>query len=167
MIWLQFAICAAVILFAGSRLSKSGELIADKSGLSKNWVGLVLLAIITSSSQLIASISAVVLHDLPDMAVGALMGSCMFNMLVIGLLDLFSRKKPISNMVHHGHILSAGFGIVLLGFAAIDILFGKKLPVVNVVHLMDPITLAFEPVIPDCMRLTYRFEKTEATRSRA
>lgn len=135
--WLQFVLCAALIFFAGGRLSSCSDLIADKSGLSKNWVGLVLLAVTASSSQLVASITAVTCHDLPDLAVGGLMGSCMFNMLVIGLLDLFSAKKPVSNVVHRGHILSVGFGIVLLGFAAIDILFGKHLPVVQAMHRMD------------------------------
>lgn len=159
MVWLEIAICAAIIFFAGGKLSRFGDIIADKSGLSKNWMGLVLLAIIASSSQLIASVSAVTLHDLPDMAVGGLMGSCMFNMLVIGLLDLFSKKLPVSNRVHHGHILSAGFGIVLLGFAAIDMLFGKNLPGLPLMHLMDPITVAFVPVYLLAMRLTLNFEK--------
>ena len=160
MIWIQFAICAALILFAGSHLSRYGELIAEKSGFSKNWVGSVLLAVTASSSQLVASISAAVFNDLPDMAVGGLMGSCMFDMLVIGLLDLFSRHKPVSKMVHHGQILSAGFAIVLLAFAAIDILFGKNLPAVHVFNFMDPITLAFVPVYLIAMRLSFRFEMT-------
>ncbi|HEY9681193.1 MAG TPA: hypothetical protein V6C86_06410 [Oculatellaceae cyanobacterium] len=168
--WLQFVLCAALIFFAGGRLSSCSDLIADKSGLSKNWVGLVLLAVTASSSQLVASITAVTCHDLPDLAVGGLMGSCMFNMLVIGLLDLFSAKKPVSNVVHRGHILSVGFGIVLLGFAAIDILFGKHLPVVQAMHRMDPITLAFVPIYLIAMRLTFLFEaariqEDERTRS--
>jgi cation:H+ antiporter len=159
-VWLQFAVCAAAILVAGSQLSRFGELLADKSGLSKNWAGLVLLAITASSSQLIASIAAVAFHDLPDMAVGALMGSCMFNMLVLGMLDVFSKNKPVSNMVHHGHILSAGFAIILLGCAAIDILFGKNLPTLPVLSHMDPITIGFVPVYFIAMRLTFKYEQT-------
>lgn len=158
MIWLQLVICCAIILLAGSRLSRYGELIAEKSGLSKSLVGLVLLAIITSLSQLVASVSSVVLHDLPDVAVGALVGSCMFNMMLIGLLDLVSTERPVSSFVHVGHILSAGFGIILLGFVAIDITFGSRLPVFTWIHSMDPITIAFVPVYFFAMRLTFRFE---------
>lgn len=160
LIWTQFAACALVILFAGSRLSRYGELIAEKSGLSKNFVSLLLLAMIASSAQLVASVSAVVFHDLPDMAVGALMGSCMFNMLVIGLLDLFSRHTPVSNMVHNGHVLSAGFGIVLVGLGAVDIVFGKNLPTLNFLNMMDPITIAFIPIYLIALRMTYYFEKS-------
>jgi len=37
-IWLQFAICAGVILYAGSQLSRHGDVIAEKTGLGGNWV---------------------------------------------------------------------------------------------------------------------------------
>lgn len=157
---LQFAICAAVILIAGSRLSHYGELIADKGGLSKSLVGLLLLSAIASSSQLATSISSVVLHDLPNLAVSGLMGSCMFNMMVIGLLDLSSRGKPMSNIVHQGHVLTAGFGIVLIGFAAIDMMYNMHLPVVKIINSMDPITIAFIPVYLLAMNLMAKFERT-------
>src|SRR5579885_2787335 len=156
---LEFAVCAAVILLAGSRLSRFAELIAEKSGISKGWVGLVLLAMMTAMSQLVASLSAAVVHDLPDMAVSGLIGSCMFNLMVIGLLDLTSKDRPVSYRVHEGHILSVGFGIVLIGLAAIDMLIGRKLPVLTWAHAMDPITVAFVPIYLLAMRLTFRFER--------
>jgi cation:H+ antiporter len=162
-VWLQFAVCAAVILIAGSQLSQRAEKIAEKSGWTKSWVGLVLLAIVASSSQLIASIAAAVFLNVPDMAVGALMGSCMFNMLVIGVLDLFSKDRPVSNVVHQGHVLTAGFGIVLLGLAAIDILFGKTLPALHWAHLMDPITIIFIPVYLIAMRLSFTYEQSRSS----
>ncbi len=156
---LEFAVCAAVILLAGSRLSRCAELIAEKSGISKGWVGLVLLAMMTAMSQLVASLSAAVVHDLPDMAVSGLIGSCMFNLMVIGLLDLTSKDRPVSYRVHEGNILSVGFGIVLIGLAAIDMLIGRKLPVLTWAHAMDPITVAFVPIYLLAMRLTFRFER--------
>ncbi len=160
MVWFQFALCAAVILFAGSRLSHYAESIADKSGFSKGWVGLVLLAMTTSLSQLVASLSSVVLHDLPDLAVSGLIGSCMFNAMLIGVLDLVSTDRPVSYKVHQGHLLSVGFGIILMGFAAVDILFGKHLPIITFFHSMDPITIVFVPVYLIAMRLTFKFEKS-------
>ncbi|MBS1998910.1 MAG: hypothetical protein JSS86_21440 [Cyanobacteria bacterium SZAS LIN-2] len=118
-IWMEFALCAAVIMFAGTKLTLHGDVIADKTGLGRNWVGLVLLATITSLPELVTGVSAVTLNDLPDMAVSGTLGSCMFNMLVIAGLDLLSRGRPVSQMVHQGHMLSAGFGIVLVCFAAV------------------------------------------------
>jgi cation:H+ antiporter len=157
--WIGFTICAAVILTAGNRLSVCSELIAEKSGMSKSLAGLLLLAMVTSSSQLFASVSAVVLHDLPDLAVSGLIGSSMFNMMLIGLLDLTSRDKPVSNVIHNGHILTVGFGIILMGAVAVDILFGKHLPVITAVRNTDPITLAIVPIYLLAMKITFRHER--------
>jgi cation:H+ antiporter len=165
MVWLKFACCAAVILLAGSKLSLNAEQIAEKSGLSKGFAGLVLLAVVSSLSQLVTCLSALVVHDLHDMAVSALMGSCMFNMMLIGLLDLFSKERPVSHMVHDSHILSAGFGIILIGLASVDILYGKHLPTITIFHSMDPITLAFVPLYLIAMRLICVFERSKKRES--
>lgn len=158
-IWVQFALCTAVILYAGSQLSRHGDVIAEKTGLGGNWIGLVLLATVTSLPELITGISAVTFNDLPDMAVSGTLGSCMFNVMVIASLDLFSRERPVSYMVHQGHMLSAGFGIVLVGLAAIDILFGKYLPSLTWLNMLDPISLLFIAVYLVAMKLVYHYEK--------
>ena len=158
-IWLQFIFCAGLILFSGSQLSRQGDLIAEKTGLGRNWIGLVLLATVTSLPELITGISAVALHELPDMAVSGTLGSCMFNMIVIAGLDLLSKTAPVSRMVHQGHIISAGFGIILLGLSAVDILFGKHLPVLSWMNSIDPISLLFLAVYLLAMRVIYSYEQ--------
>lgn len=158
-IWLKFSLCAGVILIAGTQLSRHGDVIAEKTGLGRNWIGLVLLATVTSLPELITGVSAVTFNDLPDMAVSGTLGSCMFNMLVIASLDLFSKQRPVSHMVHQGHILSAGFGIVLVGLAAVDILFGKYLPAITWLNNIDPISLIYVAVYLVSMKLIYSYEK--------
>ncbi|MBY0546461.1 MAG: hypothetical protein K2W95_04175 [Candidatus Obscuribacterales bacterium] len=159
-IWLLFVACASVILFAGSQLSRYGDVIAERTGLGGNWIGLVLLATVTSLPELITGVSSVTLNDLPDMAVSGTLGSCMFNMLVIALLDLLT-KRPVSNMVHQGHILSAGFGIVLIGLAAIDIGFNKYLPQVSVLNSIGVISLLYIAIYLLAMRLIYAYDRQQ------
>lgn len=134
-------------------------MIAENTGLGRNWIGLVLLATVTSLPELITGVSAVTFNDLPDMAVSGTLGSCMFNMMVIAALDLFSKQRPVSYMVHQGHILSAGFGIVMVGFAAIDILFGKYLPAVSWLNSIGPTSLIYFIVYLLAMRLIYSYEQ--------
>lgn len=160
-VWLETAICAGVILYAGSQLSLYGDVIADRTGLSKGWIGLVLLATITSLPELVSSISAVTLHDLPDMAVSGVIGSCMFNMVIIGFLDTFSKKRPVSWVIQQGHMLSAGFGIVMMGFVAVDILFGKYLPILKDLNRMDPLSFAFLVVYLIAMKLIFSYERAK------
>ncbi|MBU6452232.1 MAG: sodium:calcium antiporter [Cyanobacteria bacterium REEB67] len=158
-IWLGFVFCAGVILYAGTQLSTQGEAIAARTGLGRSWIGLVLLATVTSLPELISGVSAVTLHDLPNLAVSGTLGSCMLNMVVIASLDLASKNRPVSQLVHEGHILSAGFCIVLIGFAAIDILFGKYLPILTALNSIDPISLVYIVVYLMAMKLIYAFEK--------
>ncbi len=156
---LKFTACALVIMISGSQLSRHGDVIAEKTGLGRNWVGLVLLATVTSLPELITGISAVTLNDLPDMAVSGTLGSCLFNMLVIAALDVFSKKRPVSHMVHQGHILSAGFGIVLIGFAAVDIIFSKYMPPIRWLNSIDPISLGYIVIYLIAMKLIYSYEQ--------
>lgn len=158
-IWIEFAICAAVILYSGSRLSIYGDAIADKTGLAKGWIGLVLLATVTSLPELITGVSSVTLNDLPSMAVSGTIGSCMFNMIVIALLDVISKNRPVSNMVHNGHLLSCGFGIVLLGLVAIEIGFGKYFPILTSLNSSAATSVLFIVVYLLSMRLIYEYEK--------
>lgn len=44
--WLQFALCAVLIMYAGSKLARYGNVIADKTGLGGTWIGLTLLGAI-------------------------------------------------------------------------------------------------------------------------
>jgi len=159
MIWLEFSACAIVIFLAGRQLSIHGDVIAERTGLGKEWIGLVLLATITSLPDLFTGVSAVTLHDLPDMAVSGIIGSCMFNMLAIAMLDLVSKKEPVSHRVHQGHMISAAFGSILMGFAAMDILFGRHLPVITFLNNIDPLSIVFILVYLISMKLIYSYEK--------
>lgn len=127
MVWLAFIFCLAVILFAGFKLTKYGDAIAEKTGLGCVWIGLVLIALVTSLPELVTGISAAALVDAPDLALGTIFGSCTFNLAILAVLDLLYSNGPILNKVSRGHIISAIAGAVLVGFAAASIFFGEGL----------------------------------------
>ncbi|MFP5382407.1 MAG: sodium:calcium antiporter, partial [Gammaproteobacteria bacterium] len=56
-IWLSLLACLAVIGFAGWRLSRYGDILAEKTGLSASWIGLILLATATSLPELVTGVS--------------------------------------------------------------------------------------------------------------
>lgn len=116
-IWLKFIICAAIIYFAGSKLTKYGDAIAHKTGLSHAWVGIVLLALVTSLPELANGISAVTLAKIPDLAMGDLLGACMINMFSLATLDLIwglRGKKSIFVKFHKSNLTSTLFGVLIL-----------------------------------------------------
>lgn len=122
LIWLQFALCVALIGLAGVRLIRYGDAIAALTGLSRSWVGLILIATVTSLPELVTGLSAVTIASAPDMAVGDALGSTVFNLAILALVDVFYRKNALYSIASHGHLLSAGFGVILLAAAALVLL---------------------------------------------
>lgn len=128
LVWLKFIICAAIIFFAGSKLTHYGDAIAEKTGLCRAWIGVVLLASITSLPEVANSISAVTIAKSPDLAVGDLLGACMINMFTLSWLDIFSwyrgRKSIFINPME-SNILSSFFGIGLLLITSIGLALSR------------------------------------------
>jgi len=127
LVWLKFLLCLVIILFAGTKLARYGDAIAEKTGLGRIWIGLVLLAFITSIPELATGISAVALVKLPDLALGTLFGSCTFNLAILAVLDTIYRPAPILTKASHMHLLPAALGILLIALAAGSILAGEGL----------------------------------------
>lgn len=121
-VWISFAACLILVGLAGPALSRNGDIIAARTGLSGGWIGLILVAAVTSLPELITGISAVTVADAPDTAVGDVFGSCVFNLTILIVLDFVQRGESVYRRVRQGHILSAGFGVVLVGFAGISLL---------------------------------------------
>ncbi len=121
-VWLQFLACSALILVAGVRLSRYADIIAAKTGLGGSWVGVILLATVTSLPELATGVSAVTVAGAPNIALGDLLGSCVFNLVIITILDFLQREESVFSRASQGHILSAAFGVILIGFAGFNIL---------------------------------------------
>jgi len=154
-----FFLCTGIIFFAGTRLSFYADVIAEKSGLGRTLVGLILVAAITSLPELVNSISAVTYAQVPDIAAGDLIGSCVFNLLIIAFLDLFYRKAPISSVVQTGHIISGSFGILQLSIVVISLFLGKNMPGLGWIGLNSFIFI-FIYILG--MGLTFQYEKKVA-----
>jgi len=123
---LQSVLCLILVILVGTGLSQSADVLAEKTGLGRSWVGTVLLAGATSLPELATGMSAVVVFNAPDLAAGGIFGSCLFNLLLLALLDVFSGPEPLLKRVQIGHALAAGLGSVLLGMAATGMLLARK-----------------------------------------
>ncbi len=158
LIWLQFAVCVALITVAGYRLSIYGSVIADRTGMGATVVGLVLLATVTSLPELITGVSAVTLADAPDIAIGSLMGSCVFNLALLDVLDFLYREESVYSKAHQGHVLSAGFGIVVVGFTGFCVLEGAEgiLPTLGYIGIYSPVIVVSYLL---AMRTVFRYER--------
>lgn len=155
-VWLQFIACAAVILVSGTYLSKYGDIIAEKTGLGRTWIGVVLIASVTSLPELVTGISSVALFALPDIAARNILGACMLNLLMIPVLDFIGGSAPISSRVHQGHILTAGFAILMLAVVSVSALLGTSLPSIGWIGVNSFIFIAIYLL---AMRMVFFYEK--------
>lgn len=139
---LQFLLCAALIAGAGFELSRSADRLAEAHGWGRGWVGLALLATVTSLPELASGISAVTLVDAPNLAVGNALGACVVNLAFLVVVDLLQQRQPMYRDASATHLLSAGFGVVMLGFVALSLVTGKGAPALLHVGLYSPVLLA-------------------------
>jgi cation:H+ antiporter len=159
-VWTQFLVCIAVIWVAGVRLSRSGDVIADKMGWSRTWAGLVLLATVTSLPELITGVSAVTLAHTPDIALGDILGSCVFNLSILIIVDGLHRHESLYTRASQGHVLSAGFGIVLLGIISMHLLLAAQGVSLAIGHIgiSTPIIIGAYIV---AMRTVFHYERRQ------
>ncbi|MGA8862887.1 MAG: hypothetical protein WBM09_07930 [Gallionella sp.] len=122
LIWTELLICLAAIGYAGYFLSRYGDIIAEKTGMSASWVGLILLSTATSLPELATGISSVSFADAPNIAVGDVLGSTVFNLAILVMLDKLYRRETLYSHAAQGHILSASLGTILIAFAGFSLL---------------------------------------------
>lgn len=147
-VWGKFAVCATLIGVAGPFLTHYGDIISRRTGLSRTWIGLLLLATATSLPELFTGLSAVTVAAAPNIAVGDVLGSCIFNLLMLVVLDAMHRDGPMYSRLDQGHILTAAFGVILIGLIGASLLLasdgfnprlfhvGAYVPVIIVLYLV-------------------------------
>lgn len=157
-LWLELLFCLAVIGYAGYYLSRYGDIIAEKTGMSASWVGLILLATATSLPELITGVSAVTIADAPNIAVGNALGSTVFNLVILVILDALYQQETLYSRAAQGHILSAALGALLIAFAGFSLLldYAGMSPVFGHVGLYTPF---FVLVYFVSIRAVHRYEQ--------
>ena len=158
LVWMELLVCLAVIGYAGYRLSRHGDIIAEKTGVSSSWIGLVLLSTATSLPELVTGISSVAFADAPNIAVGDVLGSTVFNLAILVMLDALYKRETLYSKAAQGHILSASLGTILIAFAGFSLLLDRAgmSPVLWHVGFYSPFILLVYLV---SVRAVYSYER--------
>lgn len=118
---IEFVILSGVIVSAGFFLTKFADRLAEQLGWGQSLGGLLLLATATSLPELSVNSQAAFVGA-ADLAVGSTVGSSLYNLLILGLLDL--GRKPNGRMLSPlaaSHGLSAASSIIVTGLACLFI----------------------------------------------
>jgi len=157
LIWLELLFCLAMIGYAGYFLSRYGDIIAEKTGMSASWIGLILLSTATSLPELATGISSVSFADAPNIAVGDVLGSTVFNLVILVMLDALYKRETLYSRAAQGHILSASLGSILIAFAGFSLLLDQAgmSPALGHVGFYSPFIVLVYLV---AMRAVYSYE---------
>ncbi len=117
---IQFTALALIIVVAGMYLARFADRLGRITGLGSSMAGLILLAIATSLPELAIGCSAALIPA-PDLAIGDLLGSSLFNLLILATIDLLYRNSGrMFSRIAAAHALAAVASMLL---TAIVLLF--------------------------------------------
>jgi len=166
--WALFAeliVAGAVVIWAGSWFTRSADKLGTKLHIGGGWIGLILLATVTSLPELITGGTATAIGNV-DLAFGAIFGSCCFNITLIFLLNALWRQGSVlgRDTVNALHTLSSSFGLALITIAMLGVVIVGKFnarPALAQAFELGWVTL-IAVVYLGCMKLIHRFEHAHA-----
>ena len=122
-----FAIGAACVWVAGNRLARYADALAEATGVGRAFLGLVLLAGVTELPEVVTSLSAVLVDNVP-LAVNNLFGGIVMQTAILAIADFaigrgsltFFTPKP--ELLLQGVLLTMLLALVLVGVVTGDAL---------------------------------------------
>lgn len=111
MLYLIFGLAALFTILCSIKIAAYADIIRAKTKLNVVFVGL-LLGGATSLPEITTSITSVIVHN-PDLAVGNMIGSNLFNMLILALWTVYFYRRKILFYAEREHV-NAGLATVVL-----------------------------------------------------
>jgi len=119
--WTMFGLASLGVIVAAIALTFSAQSIAEETGVSSSFLGVIAVALVTTMPEATTTIAAVRLGAM-DLAVGNLYGSCAFNVLILAVADPFYRKGVLVESFEDVHRAAGLFAIALMGLGLVQIL---------------------------------------------
>lgn len=106
-IFIAYFIVAAVVVFFSVKCADYVDLLDKKSNISGAFIGGIILAAVTSLPELITSISSIFVVHNPELIIGNVLGSNVFNLCIFGGLVLVSTRYFCKATVAKSHLATA------------------------------------------------------------
>lgn len=124
MIYLLYALVAAGVVVLSVKASDYVDLLDKKTSLSGAFLGGIMLSAVTSLPELFTSISATMLLHEPDMCLGNILGSDLFNLAALSACILvFARSFRGAKLSHSHQVVNAlvlcCYGVMILNWLGI------------------------------------------------
>jgi cation:H+ antiporter len=130
-----------VIVAAGLWLPFVGKQMSQAMGWHSSFVGTLFVAFATSIPELVVTVAAVRIGAL-DMAVGNVLGSNLFDVLVVAIDDLAFVDGPLLGQVSEVHVATAVTAMMMSGIVIVGLLYRPRSRVLGTVGWVSLLLLA-------------------------
>lgn len=117
LLWTIAIVSLAALIGGGELFLESAQNLAKSWGMSEAVISITIVAVGTSLPELITAVIAAAKHN-PQLALGNVIGSCVFNILMIlGVAALFKPLELTSiQLADYGVMLAASIGLAIIVF---------------------------------------------------
>lgn len=119
-----YALSAALLVFFSIKLANYVDLLDKKTNMSGAFIGGVVLAAVTSLPELVTSCSSVFVVNSPELIIGNVLGSNVFNLCIFGATTALAVKSFSKAPVGKAHIAALICTLAAYGLMAVS-LFAK------------------------------------------
>ncbi len=112
MVYLLFIVSVIVTVGVAVKLSKYADIISKKSQKGGAFLGAALLGGATSLPEITTSYTAAIINN-PDLILGNILGSNLFNMLTLAFINIYFIKRRIFQHKTKEHVFTALVGLIL------------------------------------------------------
>ncbi|MHC4091798.1 MAG: sodium:calcium antiporter [Planctomycetota bacterium] len=163
--WALFAeitLAGCLVILLGSRLTRLADKLGDEFNLGKAWVGMLLLATVTSLPEVVTGGTAVAIGN-PDLAFAAIFGSCSLNIILVVMINGVMGGGSILSRATGSHMLTTAAGIILLALALLGITLVDKFADRPGLAQGCELVIAASITVSYCyfVRMTYRYDHPE------
>jgi len=131
-VWLRFLGLLVLVYIFGSRVTRSSDIIAEKKGWGRAFMGVVFISMVTSFPELFTGISAASIVKSPEISLGQIVGSCIFNLTIIGLIQLIFRKNTMFKRNSFADLFPLLFSFLLITLFSSALLISFRVRILNV-----------------------------------
>lgn len=126
-----FFVAAGVVWFAGARLAYLADAMAEKFGLARSIVGLVLLAVATSLPEIATTLGAAARQS-QDLVLNNLYGGIALQTAILAMSDFWARGAITNYPRKTNHALEAALLVMLLSLTLVVITLGETRAIAGV-----------------------------------
>lgn len=138
-IWLIYVLCLVVVVYVSTKIAGVVDALDKKTKLSGAFLGAVLLAGVTSLPELVTSLTGALMNE-PDMTLGNILGSNVFDIAIIGFLMVIYCTRIRHKSVSRANSLFNIFVLIISALVLLCAIFNIRIviPYLNI-NILTPI----------------------------